>query len=114
MMRRANAARVVRRVLRDFDEHFFGPEVESLKAESEKVLALLATRSLEDAGDVRTHLDSTRAEDDAEVDGLQFGQAQRPNLTEPTSERSGDAGGAGSRCRKEMLVSAKDAQRRSA
>jgi hypothetical protein len=54
---RANAARVVRRVLRDFDEHFFGPEVEVLKAEGEKVLALLATRSLEDAGDVRTHLD---------------------------------------------------------
>ncbi len=39
-----NAARVLRRVVRDFNEHFGGPEVERLKAKADAVLARLPGR----------------------------------------------------------------------
>jgi hypothetical protein len=38
---RDNAARILRRTLHDFDEHFTGPEVERLRARAEAVLARL-------------------------------------------------------------------------
>jgi hypothetical protein len=42
---RDNDARVLRRALRDFDDHFAGPDVERLKAEADAVLARLPVRA---------------------------------------------------------------------
>jgi hypothetical protein len=46
---RDNAARVLRRVARDFDEHFSGPDVERLKAEADAVLASIPVQTAQDA-----------------------------------------------------------------
>ncbi len=44
---RDNAVRVLRRVLRDFDDHFVGPNVERLKAEADAMLARLTVSRVE-------------------------------------------------------------------